>query len=151
MMKLVELNSMLKIADAHVSRIVMALQELQPSLPFDAEKIMSLSKENLLFTDLLVHRFGKLQDLLGNKIINEFLISIDEYSANLSMLDKVYKLEKLGVIEDVEIWKEMRRVRNHVTHEYPDNPDFSAVDLNKIAELAPVLINTFYNIKMRIL
>ncbi len=144
-----EFNEIVKIANIHADRIAMALKELQPLLPFDASKVTSLSKDTLLLTDLLVHRFGKLQDLLGNKVINEFLISVDEYAENLSMLDKIYKLERLGIIEDAELWKEMRRVRNHLTHEYPDHPDFTAADLNKIVELAPKLLEILHNIKIR--
>ena len=146
-----EINEIIKIADIHADRIKMALNELQPLLPFNAQEIEALEKETLLLTDLLVHRFGKLQDLLGNKIINEFLILIDEYDPRLSMLDKIHKLERLEIIEDAELWKEMRKVRNHVTHEYPDHPDFTAKDLNKIVALAPELIQILENIKSRLL
>jgi uncharacterized protein YutE (UPF0331/DUF86 family) len=147
---MIELGEMIKIADVHAERIKMALAELEQLLPFNADKVELLAKDKLLLTDLLVHRFGKLQDLLGNKIINEFLKFIDEYAANLSMLDKIYKLERLEIIEDAELWKEMRKVRNHITHEYPDHPDFTAADLNKIIELAPHLLKILDNIKIRI-
>lgn len=147
---MIELREMLKIADVHANRIMMALNALDSLFPLDAKKIESLSQENLLMTDLLVHRFGKLQDLLGSKIINEFLVCIDEYESNLSMLDKVHKLERLEIIEDSELWKEMRKVRNHVTHEYPNHPEFTAADLNKMIELAPKLIKILENIQNRV-
>lgn len=73
----------------------MALKGLGPSLPCNAYKIESITEDKLLLIDLLVHRFGKLQDLLGNKIIDGFLELIDEYSPQLSMLDKIHKLERL--------------------------------------------------------
>ena len=42
-----------------------------------------------------------LQDLLGNKIINEFLNLIDENALNLSMLDKIHKLERLEIVHTI--------------------------------------------------
>lgn len=145
-----ELNEIIKIADIHADRIKISLTRLSSFLPFNADKIKSITEDQLLLTDLLVHRFGKLQDLLGNKIIDGFLESIDEYSQELSMLDKIHKLERLEIIEDAEIWKEMRRIRNHVTHEYPDHPDFTADDLNKIATFAPILLQILDRIKEKL-
>lgn len=145
-----ELCEIIKIADIHAERIKMALTGLSPILPFNAYKIESITDDKLLLTDLLVHRFGKLQDLLGNKIIDEFLELINEYSPKLSMLDKIHKLERLEIVEDAEVWKEMRKVRNHVTHEYPEHPDFTAADLNNIIKLAPELLKILDNIKTRI-
>jgi uncharacterized protein with HEPN domain len=66
------------------------------------------------------------------------------------MLDKIHKLERLEIIENALIWKEMRNVRNHVTHEYPDHPHFTAADLNKIIMLAPELLKILDNIQNRI-
>lgn len=43
----------------------------------------------------------------------------------------------------------MRKVRNHLTHEYPDHPDFTAADLNQIAKLTPELLNILNNVKIR--
>lgn len=145
-----ELHEIIKIADVHAKRINLALTGLNPVLPFNAYKIKSITDEQLLLTDLLVHRFGKLQDLLGNKIIDGFLELIDEYSPKLSMLDKIHKLERLEILEDVELWKEMRKVRNHITHEYPEHPDFTAADLNSIIKLAPKLLKILDNIKSKI-
>lgn len=34
-----------------------------------------------------MHRFGKLQDILGHKILNEFLMHVDKYEDTLSMLE----------------------------------------------------------------
>lgn len=145
-----KLLEMIKIASMHVERIQMALDGLQVLIPFDAAKIQSLTTQDLLFTDLLVHRFGKLQDILGHKILNEFLMHVDEYEDTLSMLDKIHKLERLGIIDDAEKWKEMRNLRNHVTHEYPDHPDYTAHDLNKIVQFAPVLVDILNTIKRRL-
>lgn len=62
-------------------------------------------------------------------------------------LDKINKLERLGIIENVELWKEMRDARNHIAHEYPDHPELTALYLNKVFDLAPKLLKFFDTIK----
>ena len=145
-----ELKEMLKTADIHADRINMALAKLNKMLPFTKEKIIAINDEELLLTDFLVHRFGKLQDLLGAKIINQFLIELDEYAENLSMLDKIHKIERLGIIEYSNLWKEMRLARNHAAHEYPGHPELTVEYLHEVIKLAPKLIEILNNIKNRL-
>lgn len=145
-----ELREIVKIADIHVERIEMALRELSSLLPFDKEKVVSISTQNLLLTELLVNRFGKLQDVLGKKIVNEFLVTNGEFVDDLTMLDKINLLERLGVIESADLWMEMREARNHAAHEYPDHPEMTAQYLNKIVLFAPKLIGILAEIKRRL-
>lgn len=146
-----ELNEIIKIADIHVKRINLALDKLRYCLPFDGSKVDTFSEQELLLTDLLVNRFGKLQDLIGQKIIDKLLILNEELIDNMTMLDKIHKLERLNIIENADLWKEIRQVRNQVAHEYPDHPELVAEYLNKIIQLAPKLINILSNIKARII
>ncbi|MDX2050621.1 MAG: hypothetical protein SFT93_05600, partial [Rickettsiaceae bacterium] len=66
---------------------------------------------------------------------------------NMTMIDKLNKLEKLQIINSVSTWEEMRRTRNHIAHEYPDKPELTAKYLNQIYNLAPELLNILDNIK----
>jgi len=146
-----EINEIIKIADIHQKRIQMAVDGLQYYLPFTADKITTLAEREILLTELLVARFGKLQDLLGNKIINTFLMLQEEYSDNLTMLDKINKLERLGIVENAQDWKQMRSIRNHVAHEYPDNPELTAGYLNEIVRLTPKLLTILENLKIKLI
>jgi uncharacterized protein with HEPN domain len=56
-------------------------------------------------------------------------------------LDKLNKLEKYGIISDSLQWIEMRKARNIVEHEYPDNSELVAKTLNLIFKYCPGLIN----------
>ena len=96
---------------------------------------------------MLVSRFGKLQDLIGSKIIDLFFEGQGENIDNFTALDKINKLEKIGIIEDSEIWKEMRKVRNHISHESPDNPELTAKYLNQIVDMVPQLIEILNRLK----
>lgn len=142
-------NEMIKIADIHAYRIKLALNELQTIVPFDQHKVIAFTTQQLLLIELLVSRFAKLQDFLGKKLINEFFALKEEMVDDLTMLDKINKLERLGIIESAELWKEMRDARNHIAHEYPDHPELTALYLNKIFYLAPKLLNFFDTIKKK--
>ena len=144
-----KLKEILKIADIHVKRIEMAIDDLQDIIPLDENKIVSFSKQELLVIELLTSRFAKLQDLIGKKIIDEFLLSIGEFVDNYTMIDKINKLERLGIITSAEQWKHMRYVRNHIAHEYPDEPAITAKYLNQLLDSVPKLLNVLNNIKAR--
>lgn len=145
-----KLKEIIKIAQIHVTRIEWAMAKLKESFPLKKNDILDLSDQELLLIELLVSRFAKLQDFIGNKIINEFLRSTQDYTDNLTMLDKLNKLERIEIIETVDIWEEMREVRNHITHEYPDEPALTAKYLNQIFDLTPKLLDIFNRIKTRI-
>jgi hypothetical protein len=144
-----ELNAILKIADLHAQRIKSALRHIEHLFPINSQILQNFSEEDLAWIDLLINRFGKLQDIIGTKIIDLFLGSQQENVEGLTILDKVNRLEGLGLIENAELWKEMRRTRNHIAHEYPDTPSLMAKYLNQIFELTPKLLIIFANIKAR--
>ncbi len=144
------ISEILQIAEIHASRIQVAILHCQDFFPFHAEDIPSLVIEDLVWLDLLVNRFGKLQDILGSKILDYFLKQQAEYTQALSMIDKIHILERLEIIESVELWIAMREARNHVAHEYPNQPALMAKYLNQIFELAPKLLNLFSKFQERI-
>jgi hypothetical protein len=145
-----ELNEMIKIADIHIARITSAINHIGHLFPIEAEAVKNMNENDLVWVELLINRFGKLQDFMGAKIIDAFLEMHEENISNLTMLDKIHKLEKLEIIEDAELWKEMRRARNHMAHEYPDKPEIVAKYMNQIFYLTPKLLRIVYTLKNRI-
>lgn len=59
------------------------------------------------------------------------------------MIDKIHKLEKLAILDNAEEWTQLRDARNHISHEYPDNPKLAAQHLNNVYALAPKLISIY--------
>lgn len=141
------LHELIKIADIHAQRIARAKNKIAHLFPANAMIITKMTEDELVWIDLFVNRFSKLQDLLGAKIVDRFLQEINENVEALTMLDKVNKLERLSIISDQKLWKEMREARNHAAHEYPDDPALTAKYLNDVFELAPELLNILSNIK----
>ncbi len=144
-----KLQEAFKIAEIHVSRIEMARSDLQDIFPLDEKQINNLSKEQFLLLELLTSRFAKLQDLIGRKIIDAFLLSKEELIDADTMLDKLNKLERLEIITDIQIWQRMRDIRHHILHEHPDHPEITARYLNQLFNLTPELLAILTRIKNR--
>jgi uncharacterized protein YutE (UPF0331/DUF86 family) len=58
---------------------------------------------------------------MGQKLFKNLLKSLGEDYDSLSFLDILDKLEKLGIIPKADEWIQIRKLRNKLTHEYPDN------------------------------
>lgn len=79
--------------------------------------------EKVKTTDAFIFRFIKLQDYMGETLFKRVLESIGEYKDSMSLLDELDKLEKLEIIKNAEEWMHFRKIRNILTHEYPDNAE----------------------------
>lgn len=133
-------KELIKIADIHSSRLIFAINGLNSIFPLSASAVDNLSEHHFLLIELLTTRFSKLQDFMGTKLIDAFLNAKGELISQMTMIDKLNKLEKLGLIDDSNLWINMREVRNHLSHEYPDHPEITAQYLNQVFELAPLLL-----------
>ena len=65
---------------------------------------------------------------------------------SMSFIDKLNKLEKLEILPSAQWWKNLRVIRNALTHEYPDNPEFMVKILNETVAEAKSLINFWYTL-----
>jgi len=146
-----KVNEIFKIANIHADRIKLALQHIGNLFPITASVVANMGENDLVWIELFVVRFGKLQDLIGAKLINIFLEEQQESNEQLTILDKINILEKLGIIESSELWKEMRAIRNHVAHEYPDAPELTAKYLNQLFNLTPQLLDILDKLKKKML
>lgn len=137
-----KVKSMQQIADTHAERITDALLNLQKlkTFPISEHSIQHLSKEQILYIEMLCSRFAKLQDFIGANVFDLFFAIEEEDIDGLTMIDKLNKLEKIGILSDAHIWREMRKARNIIEHEYPDNPLLMANTINEIVAFCPILL-----------
>jgi len=131
----------INIAQTHVKRLQFALDHLKDIMPISQDSIQSMSDLEFMYFEVLTNRFSKLQDYLGAKIFDICLEVHKESSLGMSMIDKLNRLEKIGIIDSAEFWDELRELRNHLTHEYPDHPELTAKYLNYTYRLSPRLIS----------
>jgi uncharacterized protein with HEPN domain len=90
--------------------------------------------------DAFVARFGRLQDTLGDKLLPAILrLNLEPVG---SQLDNLFRAEKLGWIDSVDHWIELRGLRNSLVHEYMTSPEKLLFALKKVIQLGDMLITT---------
>ena len=88
------------------------------SSPFTADELQALCQNEDFAErlDAFVARFGRLQDLIGDKFLPAWLRAMQEPPmATVEMLDRA---EKLGVLRSADEWVALRKLRNRMVHEY---------------------------------
>lgn len=134
------LLSIIETAQIHASRIKFAQQKLADRFPVSAKTVTTMTDDELLVFELYTSRFGKLQDLMGNSLFPKLLAATEDLNNDMTFIDKLNRLEKLGVIKSAELWITMRQMRNHLAHEYPDQPELTAEYLNQAFELGGTML-----------
>jgi hypothetical protein len=144
----IELNA-LRFHDAwqecctHLIHARHALKSMAAHLPLDGQRLARLDMESIQDIDQLVLRYSKLQDSMGSKLFPALLKILMEPLEDSPMLDKLNRLEKIGVLPSVQRWQELREIRNRFAHDYPEDDDMKAAVLNAacsgIEEMAEIL------------
>jgi len=141
-----KVKSLIEIARIHESHLLYALNNLADIFPMTEEKVAHLTRQEFLLVDFLINRFCRLQDFMGSSLVNAVLIQLNEFADDLTMIDKMNKLEKFHLIKDARLWQEVRKLRNHLIHEYPDHPELVAQFLNQAYPLSFDLLEILNNI-----
>lgn len=75
--------------------------------------------------DSFASRFARSSDIFLSKYVRAFILK-DDPAFDGGFRDQLGRAEKLGLIHDVNVWMEIRELRNATVHEYSDQ------DLDKI-------------------
>ena len=84
----------------------------------DLQWVQSLSEHEELSekVDAFVGRFSRLQDYIGEKLIPRFAALLGE--SPKSLLDVLNYAERIGWVDDVQVFIQARKLRNLLVHEY---------------------------------
>jgi hypothetical protein len=146
-MNQIQLDSIFKIADIHAQHIRFSIETLKARFPLSADDIRRMSRDDVIFFDFFINRFSKLQDFMGTKLFPSILDYAGESIELASLIDRLHQLEKIGAIQDAKKWEELRRIRNHLSHEYPDEPELTATYLNEAFNLAFYLLESLSSLQ----
>ncbi len=135
----------LNIAKLHLDRLKKAKKEIIENNLVDNLDIDNF--ETVKTIDTFVYRFIKLQDYLGQKLFRRFLDEIGELVENMSFLDVLDKLERLEIINNYQRWIEARKLRNKLTHEYPDELEEMKEELKEALNFVEDFETTISNIE----
>lgn len=128
------LRSILNECDKHLRRMNFAFKKISPLFPITKERISESNEDDISYIDQIIYRFSKLQDAIGQKLFKAVLIFLDEDVINKSSIDIFNRLEQLEIIENYEIWKDLRDLRNELAHEYEEDENETAEKLNTLFE-----------------
>jgi len=74
-------------------------------------------------------------------------IAIEE-EVNVDLFGNVLAfMEKLQILDNIELWKAIRELRNSVNHEYEDDPEVLFQFLNNLIKNAPFLFSVHNKLK----
>lgn len=110
------LSGLLKTAQAELLHLQQTDQRLF-GRPFSPEGLV-IHLEDIDFServDAFVARFGRLQDLLGDKLLPAWLRSMEEGVG--AVLENLDRAERLGLIDGADDWLAVRKLRNVMVHE----------------------------------
>ena len=134
-----KLTAKLDELDKHLAQLKKNLNYLEVFYTFPLkEKYIKiiLESSDIDKLDSIAYRIIKFQDSLGRAIKLFFSIA-EENTDMLTMIDLINLAEKVGFDIDVRLWRELRELRNNLTHEYTENYEKIAYALNRLKELLP--------------
>lgn len=135
-----ELTSVLAIARLHRDRLEAALAHLGGRLPKTGEAVLAMTHDDVANVELLLSRFGKLQDLLGARVFRLVAERTAEpLPPTATFLDLLHRLERIGAIPSAAGWRRLREIRNDLAHDYPDDPEATAASLAEVVAAVPEL------------
>jgi Fe2+ transport system protein B len=139
------LHSYMDVCDTHAGRLQSALLKTAHLVPFTINNVSTLNDSDSAFLEVVTSRFAKLQDTLGQKVFSLVLKNVGEDILDKTFIDILNMFEKFGFIDDADFWVELRQTRNAIAHEYPDNLEKLAVDLNAVYCQSKLLLEYWEN------
>lgn len=128
------LTQRLEVCDLHLNRLNLAYERIKKYYPFKEKYFPLDNADDLAYLDMFTMRFSKLQDYMGEKLFPEVLNVLGNTHESLSYIDILNALEKNRVLESAAKWRELRNLRNKISHEYPNCYKEQCETLNKIMD-----------------
>jgi hypothetical protein len=125
------LNEAWRQCQRHLHHLRHAQSSLLAHAPIHPDQLGAMDDETVQDWDQFILRFTKLQDAMGMRLYPALLQYLQEPYDTRPMLDKLNRLEQLGILESVDEWNSLRAIRNHFAHDYPEDDAVKAAFLNQ--------------------
>lgn len=129
----------------HLAYSWRSLFDASPTIDATWVETLDNDPERAVRLEAFVSRFGRMQDTIAGKLIPYWLQALAEPIA--SQIENLNRAERLGVIEDVERWLELRRLRNRLVHEYLERPEDFAEGLRVARDDSRMLFDAYNRIR----
>jgi len=118
--------------DKHILKINHAVNKMKSFMPLTVQKFDLLNEDDKEHIDQLIFRYTKLQDAIGERVFPYILKNLKEDIERKSFRDLLNRLEKLEIIESADMWDELRKGRNILSHEYSSKENELVDNINEI-------------------
>ena len=105
------------------------------NMPLSEDDISDMLEDEIYkaILDSISYRFLKIQSTIGEKLFKEVLEEIGISTLNKSFVQILSEIEREGIIS-VDEWKELRVIRNSLSHDYPEELAEITIAINEILE-----------------
>ena len=142
------LQENIKVAERMLHHLDRSYRQVASDLPLEGKQVRELGEEQIDRLDLYLARFGKLQDVIVSKLFRSVsLASLDDTSQDVSLIDTLRRMEKYGIVTDLDDWLQIRLLRNSLTHEYLTDDVAIAENINAAFSAYTTLKDTLERIK----
>lgn len=111
----------------HIKRMLYAHKKMERFIPIDGSQYDNLTDEQIETIDQFIFRFSKLQDAMGERLFRNILIFLEEEVKNKPFIDLLN--------------------RNDFSHEYVNESETNALNINLAHEQTKILYDIFIHIK----
>ncbi len=119
--------------EVHIQFITSALVVLEPYFPLTVKSYSNILKDNnMAYLDQFVYRYMKLEDKIGDSLIEDIVYLIEYSALDKTFTHKLNVLEKEGIIESEQTWQYLRDLRTRLSHEYVLDVERQIKTLNEI-------------------
>jgi hypothetical protein len=120
---------------------------METLMPLNSEKYLQLTDDEIEHIDQYIYRFTKLQDTVGERLFKSVLQFVGEDINKLPFIDIFMKLVSLNITSNMNLWFELREIRNELAHDYDDNPELASEKINQIYNYKSSLIKYLEDIE----
>ena|SRR3989338_2359087 len=136
---------------AYVKKLLWSKKRLAKLFPLTKRKITSLTEEQDNDIESFLSRFSKLQDFAGAKLFPMLLyVFAPSQLEKLTFIDQLNLLEKLNLIPSRQDWEALRKIRNKLAHEYPEERSLHMDELNEAYSAIDKLFSFFEFVKKQL-
>ena len=145
---MITINQIKDEIDIHFKRVDMILPEVKSYLPFKNSDFEDIEKIKAI--DSFIYRFTKIQDKMDDKFFPAILRELQEYKNSMALIDVLNRLEKLELLKNSDDWIDYRKLRNSLTHEYPNNSEDVLEAINLSIEVYEDMKNIYLKMLKRV-
>ena len=143
-----DINLVFQEIDKHKERLKYAIDKIKSWDELDVEIFTDPEKVETI--DAFLFRFSKMQDTMGEKLFPLILEILGEEVRNKPFIDILNRLEQLEFLPSANKWKELRKIRNLITHTYPWEQEVLIGELKQAIEASEEMIKIYERIKEKI-